>query len=61
VTPEEVGLLDALARLQLACCRLGWSLRVRTDRERVGLVVDLAGLTDVVRIEERVLGDEPPR
>jgi hypothetical protein len=45
--PDLAG-VDALARLQLAARRLGWSIRLCTVCPRLGEVVDLAGLADVL-------------
>lgn len=47
-TRPDLGGVDALARLQLAARRLGWSIRLCTVCPRLGEVVDLAGLADVL-------------
>lgn len=46
----DLALVDALARLQLAARRLGWSIRLCGPDARLCELLDLAGLTDVVRV-----------
>ncbi|CAN5900312.1 hypothetical protein BH23ACT2_BH23ACT2_06110 [soil metagenome] len=40
--------LDALCRLQLEARRFGWSIRLRPGCPRLGELVDLAGLAEVL-------------
>jgi hypothetical protein len=40
----HLGLVDDLARLQLAALRLGWSIRLRTVSPELAELLDLAGL-----------------
>lgn len=48
VTRCDLGLIDALARLQLVARRRGWTIRLtHTDRELVELL-ELTGLADVI-------------
>lgn len=50
-TTVDVRLVDALARLQIAAKRFGWTMRVRdADAELVELV-ELVGLTEVLALE----------
>lgn len=45
----DLSLVDALARMQLAAMRLGWSIHlVDVDEELAGFL-DLVGLGDVLR------------
>jgi STAS domain len=42
----DLGLIDALARLQLAAQRLGWSIRLRHVERDLRDLVELVGLSD---------------
>ena len=45
----DLSVVDRLARLQLAAGRLGCSIRLRDAPARLRELIDLAGLSDVVR------------
>jgi hypothetical protein len=47
----DIRTVDALARLQLTARRLGWELRLRYPPRELVELIDLAGLTDVLRVE----------
>ena len=47
----DLGLVDRLARLQLAARRLGYSIRLRNPCAELRALVDLVGLTDVLPFE----------
>jgi hypothetical protein len=47
----DLALMDALARLQLAARRLGWSIRLRNPTEELCLLLDLVGLVGVLPLE----------
>jgi hypothetical protein len=69
----DLGIVDDLARLQLAARRFGWSIRLRDPGEGLVALLALAGLTDVLpvdpgrqaerreqrRVEEVVQPDDP--
>lgn len=44
----ELFVVDAVARLQLAAGRLGWSVRLRNPHDDLHAALDLAGLADVI-------------
>jgi len=44
----DVAFVDALARLELAARRLGWSVRLGETSEELAALLDLAGLAGVV-------------
>ncbi|MPY95985.1 MAG: STAS domain-containing protein [Acidimicrobiia bacterium] len=44
----DLVFVDALARLQLAARRLGWSIRLRNPCEELRGLLDLVGLADVL-------------
>lgn len=52
VLPEgarpDLGSVDAMCRFQLEARRLGWSIRLRTTCPRLGGLVDLVGLAEVL-------------
>ena len=41
----DLGFVDALARLELAARRRGWSVRLRDTRDDLAGLLDLVGLT----------------
>jgi hypothetical protein len=45
-----VGLVGALARLQLTARRLGYAIRIRAARDDLRVLVDLTGLADALPI-----------
>jgi hypothetical protein len=47
----DLGMVDALARLQLAARRTGWTIRLRVACPEVRELVELAGLADVLALE----------
>jgi hypothetical protein len=47
----DIRTVDALARLQLTARRLGWELRLRYPPRELVELIDLVGLTDVLRVE----------
>jgi hypothetical protein len=47
--PPDLGLVEALARLQLAARRRGRSIRLREPCPELCQLLELAGLTDVIR------------
>jgi hypothetical protein len=49
--PCELGLVDDLARLQLAARRQGWSIRLRHPSCELAQLLTLAGLADVIPTE----------
>jgi ABC-type transporter Mla MlaB component len=51
ISPDAVA-LDALARLALAARRQGCAVRVRGACEQMRMLVALAGLGEVIRVEE---------
>ena len=71
----DAGTIAALARLQLTARRLGRQVRLRDPSRELRELLDLCGLSEVLRveparqpeereqprgIEERVQGDDPP-
>jgi hypothetical protein len=44
----DIGVVEALARLQLAARRLGCSIRLRDPSRELCDLLDLAGLADVI-------------
>jgi hypothetical protein len=72
----DVGTVDALARLQLACVRLGLEIRLRHASPDLARLLELAGLAGALGVEpggqaeegeqrgrieeEGELGDSPP-
>ena len=53
LTAPDLALVDALARLQLAARRLGWSIRVRDAGGQLAALLDLVGLAEVLPLEAR--------
>ncbi|MGZ4333518.1 MAG: hypothetical protein ACXVRJ_04530 [Gaiellaceae bacterium] len=49
----DLGIVDALARLQLAARRCGYRVDVTAAPEDVLELIDLAGLTEVLGVEPR--------
>jgi ABC-type transporter Mla MlaB component len=49
----NVGTIDALARLQLAARRRGFELRLRDPPEDLVCLLELTGLSEVLRLEPR--------
>jgi hypothetical protein len=49
----DLVLVDALARLQLAARRCGWSLHVRDAPEELRAYLELLGLAGAVAVETR--------
>ncbi|HZA78543.1 MAG TPA: hypothetical protein VE623_19360 [Acidimicrobiales bacterium] len=47
----DLGLVDRLARLQLAARRLGYAIRLRNPCDELRALLDLVGLTDVLSLE----------
>lgn len=47
----DLELVDALARLQLAACRCGCTVVVRSAPAEVVELIELAGLSEVLRVE----------
>ena len=47
----DLGLVDELARLQLAARRRGWRLRLRDVSDELRELLELAGLADVLAVE----------
>jgi gamma-glutamyl:cysteine ligase YbdK (ATP-grasp superfamily) len=47
----ELGIVDALARLQLAARRSGYEVAVMDAPSDLLELIDLAGLSDVLRVE----------
>ena len=47
----DLGMIDALARLQLAARRTGWTIRLRVACPEVCELIELAGLADVLALE----------
>ena len=47
----DIRTVDALARLQLTARRVGWELRLRCPPHELVELIDLAGLTGVLRVE----------
>lgn len=45
----DLRLLDALCRAALAARRRGWAVALHTSDERLRALVELAGLTEVLR------------
>ena len=60
LTHPDVGTLDALAWLALTCRRLGRPVRLRQPPTRLWELLELAGLCDVLPIDDR-LSLEPGR
>lgn len=50
--PTDLGLVDELARLQLAARRLDCSIRLRHARVDLSGLLDLVGLSDVVGLAD---------
>ena len=53
VGASDLCLVDALARLALACCRAGAQVRLRNASDDLVRLIDLAGLTEVLSVERR--------
>lgn len=53
LTRPDAGTIEALARLQLTARRLGRQVRLRDPSRELGELLDLFGLTDVLRVEPR--------
>ncbi len=49
----DLALVDALARLQLIARRRGWRLRARGVPDELLVLLELAGLADVLAVEAR--------
>ena len=49
----DLGLVDRLARLQLAARRLGYAIRLRNPCDELSALLDLLGLSDVLPLEAR--------
>ena len=47
----DLGMIDALARLQLAARRTGWTIRLRVACPEVRELIELAGLADVLALD----------
>ncbi len=47
----DLGLVDGLARLQLAATRLGWSIRLTCVEPELRGLIALTGLTDRLGVE----------
>ena len=47
----DLGLVDRLARLQLAARRLGYAIRLRNPCDELRALLDLVGLSDVLPLE----------
>jgi hypothetical protein len=47
----DLGMIDALARMQLAARRVGWKLQVRTACPELCELIELAGLDEVLALE----------
>ena len=47
-TRPDLAVVDALARLQLAARRTGWSIRVRRPSPALRELLDLVGLADLI-------------
>ncbi len=54
----DLAMLDVLARLQLAAKRRGCDLRVCDASEELCDLIELAGLSDVLRVESRGQAEE---
>jgi len=48
---RDLAVVDALARLQLAAQRLGWSVRVRNADDELRALLEFVGLADVLPLE----------
>lgn len=57
-TRPDLALVDALARLQLAVRRLGWSLEVRSPSPELRGLLELVGLAEVLGLPLQA-GREP--
>ena len=53
MTAAHLGTIDALARLQLAARRVGLELRLRYAPDELLELIELAGLTEALRVEPR--------
>ena len=51
--PPDALTIDTLARLQLAARRLGTRLELRDASHQLRELIDLVGLSDVLRVEAR--------
>ena len=49
--PVELATVDVLARLQLEACRAGRCLRLRGASPELLELIELAGLTEALRLE----------
>jgi hypothetical protein len=49
--PADARTVDALARLQLLACRIGWELKLENPADELVELIELAGLADVLRVE----------
>lgn len=52
--PPDLSVVEAVARLQLAANRLGWSVRVLDPSRELCELLDLVGLADVVACAPRL-------
>jgi hypothetical protein len=52
-TSPDLGLVDMLARLQVAAHRYGWSIRVQATSRELCELLDFVGLADVLLLESR--------
>ena len=48
--PADVRTVDALARLQLLACRMGWELRLEKATDELVELIELAGLAEVLPV-----------
>ena len=53
LTDPDAGTVEALARLQLTARRLGRRIRLRDPSRELRELLDLFGLTEVLRVEPR--------
>jgi hypothetical protein len=47
----DLGMIDALARLQVAARRTGWTIRLRVACPEVRGLIELVGLADALALE----------
>jgi hypothetical protein len=52
-TVIDLATVDTLARLQLAARSVGWSIRIRNAGDELASLVELVGLSGVLRLEPR--------
>jgi hypothetical protein len=50
-TAPDLCIVDALARLQLAAQRIGWTVQLREPSAELRELIDLAGLGEVLLLE----------